>query len=162
MIDIYAVLAELGIAYDRYDHAPVMTCAEADAAVPEHAAVHTKNLFLRDKRGRRHLLVVTTCEKSIDLKRLAARVDADNLSFASPERMSKYLGVAPGSVTVLGLLNDTEHAVELIVDADVWQSATWRAHPLVNTATLVLRKTDVDRFLARTGHAARVVVLEPG
>lgn len=159
MTDIYAVLAELGISYDRYDHVPVMTCEEADAAVPERAAVHTKNLFLRDKRGRRHVLVVTTCEKSVDLKRLAAQVDADNLSFASPERMAKYLGVAPGSVTVLGLVNDAEHAVELIVDADVWNAHTWRAHPLVNTATLVLKKPDIEKLLARTGHAPRVLSL---
>ena len=159
MKDIYAVLAELGIAYDRYDHVPVMTCEEADAAVPERAAVHTKNLFLRDKRGRRHVLVVTTCEKSIDLKQLAAQVGADNLSFASPERMAKYLGVSPGAVTVLGLANDVEHAVELIVDADVWKSATWRAHPLVNTSTLVLKKPDIDKFLSHTGHTPRVLAL---
>lgn len=159
MIDIYALLAELGIAYDRYDHVPVMTCEEADAAVSERDAVHTKNLFLRDKRGRRHVLVVTTCEKSIDLKRLAAQLDADNLSFASPDRLSKYLGVSPGSVTVLGLINDRDHAVELVVDADVWASTAWRAHPLVNTATLVIAKPGVEKFLVRTGHAPRVLAL---
>ncbi|HVX42089.1 MAG TPA: prolyl-tRNA synthetase associated domain-containing protein [Gemmatimonadaceae bacterium] len=160
MTDIYALLAELGISYDRYDHAPVMTCEEADAAVPERDAAHTKNLFLRDKRGRRHLLVVTTCAKSVDLKRLAAQMDADNLSFASPERMAKYLGVSPGAVTILGLANDVEHSVELIVDADVWNAATWRAHPLVNSATLVLKKPDIVKFLSHTGHAPRVVAIE--
>jgi Ala-tRNA(Pro) deacylase len=159
MPDIYALLDTLGIRYDRFDHAPVFTCEEADAAVPNHAAVQTKNLFLRDKRGRRHILLVTSCEKSINIKRFADQVDADHLSFGSPERLAKYLGVTPGSVTVLGLMNDTEHGVELCVDADVWRTPAWRCHPLINSVTLVLTRQDVERFLAYTGHTPRVLDL---
>jgi Ala-tRNA(Pro) deacylase len=159
MPDVYSLLDSLGIRYERYDHAPVFTCDEADAAVPNHAAVQTKNLFLRDKRGRRHILVVTSCEKAVDIKRFADQVDADHLSFGSPERLAKYLGVTPGSVTVLGLMNDVEHGVELCVDADVWRTPAWRCHPLINSVTLVLSREDIEKFLARTGHNARVVEL---
>ena len=160
MSDVYALLDSLGINYERYDHAPVFTCEEADAAVPNHAAVQTKNLFLRDKRGRRHLLLVTSCEKAVDIKKFAEQVDADHLSFGSAERMMRYLGVTPGSVTVLGLMNDTDHCVELCVDADVWRTPAWRCHPLINSITLVLSREDIEKFIAHTGHQARVLDLQ--
>ena len=154
-----ALLAALGIPYERYDHAPVFTCEEAEAAVPRPDAVQTKNLFLRDKRGRRHLLVITSCEKSVDVKRFADLANADHLSFASAERLQRYLGVSPGSVTVFGLMNDAQHEVELYVDDVVWRAAQWRCHPLVNSATLVVSRGDIERFLAHTGHTPHVVTL---
>ena len=160
MPDLYALLDRLGISYTKYEHAPVFTCDEAYAAMPSEPAVQTKNIFLRDKRGRRHLLLVTTCEKAVDIKQFAEQSDADRLSFASPERLKKYLGVEPGSVTVLGLMNDVENAVELYIDTDVWNAPRWRCHPLVNTATLVLSRPDVEKFIASTGHTPRVLTLE--
>ncbi|HEX3867309.1 MAG TPA: prolyl-tRNA synthetase associated domain-containing protein [Gemmatimonadaceae bacterium] len=160
MVDLYSVLDAAGVRYRRFDHAPVFTCDDAYAALPNEPAVQTKNLFLRDKRGRRHALLVTSCEKAVDIKRFAKQIDADHLSFASAERMMTYLGVTPGSVTVLGLINDPEHAVELYVDADVWRAEAWRCHPLINSATLVIARQDVEKLLAHTGHTARVVTLE--
>lgn len=160
MPDLFTILADLGVSYERYDHAPVFTCDEAYAALPDSAAVQTKNIFLRDRRGRRHILLVTTCEKSVDLKKFADQTDADRLSFASPERMMKYLGVEPGSVTVLGLIHDTTNGVELYVDVDVWHTPSWRCHPLVNSATLVLSRPDLERFFEHTGHTPRVVTLQ--
>jgi Ala-tRNA(Pro) deacylase len=160
MTDLAQTLAELNISYERFDHVPVFTCDEAYAALPDNPAVQTKNIFLRDKRGRRHLLLVTTCEKAVDIKKFADQADADHLSFASPERLKKYLGVEPGSVTVLGLIFDTEHAVELYVDRDVWETDQWRCHPLVNSATLVLSRTDLEKFFAHTGHKPTVLVLQ--
>jgi len=159
---LYALLDQLAIPYERFDHTPVFTCDEAHAALPDEPAVQTKNIFLRDKRGRRHLLLVTTCERTVDIAAFAEQANADRLSFASPERMMKYLGVTPGSVTVLGLMFDTERAVELYVDRDVWQAERWRCHPLANTATLVLARADLERFFAHTGHAPRVVTLRGG
>lgn len=156
-IDIDAVLATLGITPERYDHVAVYTCEEAERAVPDTGAVHTKNLFLRDKRGRRHVLLVTTCAKSVNLRAFAGQVNADNLSFASADRLSRYLGVSPGSVTMLGLANDSSRSVELYVDEEVWNAHRIQAHPLVNTATLVLTHDDVVRFLEHTGHAPRVI-----
>jgi Ala-tRNA(Pro) deacylase len=160
MTDIYSELARLGVAYERYDHAPVFTCDEAAAALPDSDAVQTKNLFLRDKRGRRHVLLVTTCAKAVDVKRFADQIDADHLSFGSAERLAKYLGVTPGSVTVLGLIADTSKAVELYVDTDVWHADKWRCHPLINSATLVLLRADIEKFLERTGHTAHVLTVE--
>jgi Ala-tRNA(Pro) deacylase len=159
MPELITLLDELGIAYERFDHAPVFTCDEAYAALPDHPAVQTKNIFLRDKRGRRHILLVTTCEKSVDIKAFAERADADRLSFASPERMLKYLGVTPGSVTVLGLMHDVERGVELYIDRDVWNSATWRCHPLTNAATFVIPRSDLEKFFAHTGHTPTIVSL---
>lgn len=158
--DLLRVLDDLGISYVAYEHEPVFTCEQALAAVPEEPGVQTKNLFLRDKRGRRHLLLVTSCEKAVDVKAFADQVDADHLSFASSERLAKCLGVEPGSVTVFGLVNDAATAVELYVDEDVWNSPRWRCHPLVNTATLVVARDDLERFFKRTGHEPRVLRLK--
>jgi Ala-tRNA(Pro) deacylase len=158
--DIYALLAEHQIPFQRYDHEPVFTCDEAERAVPQTTAAHTKNLFLRDKKGRRHWLLVTLCEKAVDLKQVAERIGADNLSLGSPDRLAKHLGVTPGAVTILALSNDPTHAVELVVDQDVWRAETLRAHPLVNTATLVIAQADLRRFLSVTGHEARVIAVD--
>lgn len=159
--DERAILAYLdahAIAYTRFEHPAVYTCDEAARLVPAEAdAVHTKNLFLRDKRGRRHWLLVTTCEKPVDLRALAPLIGADHLSLGSPDRLARHLGVAPGAVTVLALLNDPTHAVELLVDRDVWRAAAIRAHPLVNTATLVIDHAALERFTALTGHASAIL-----
>ncbi|MGH9887701.1 MAG: prolyl-tRNA synthetase associated domain-containing protein [bacterium] len=159
MADLYAVLDRLGIRYVKYEHEPLYTCEAALAAIPDKTSVQTKNLFLRDKPGRRHFLLVTTCEKAVDIKQFAESIDAGHLSFGSAERLEKHLGVTPGSVTVLGLLNDPSHAVELYVDTDVWNSERWNCHPLVNTETLVIARPDIERFLAHTGHTARIVTV---
>jgi Ala-tRNA(Pro) deacylase len=157
--DLLGMLDALGISYRSYEHEPVFTCEQALAAMPNEPAVQTKNLFLRDKRGRRHFLLVTSCEKAVDVKAFADRADADHLSFGSADRLAKYLGVEPGAVTVFGLANDTANAVELYVDEDVWDAPTWRCHPLVNTGTLVVGRADLERFFEKTGHAPRVVRL---
>ena len=159
MSDLYALLAELGVQFTKYEHEAVFTCEAALAAVPDARSVQTKNLFFRDKPGRRHFLLVTSCDKAVDIKRFAETVDAGHLSFGSAERLQKHLGLTPGSVTILGLINDPSHGVELYVDADVWNREWWNCHPLTNTATLVLSRGDIEAFLAHTGHEARVVRL---
>jgi Ala-tRNA(Pro) deacylase len=152
-------LVELGIDYCRYDHEAVFTCEEAERAVPDRdpSVAHTKNLFLRDQKGRRHWLLVTSCAKSVDLKALAATIGSDKLGLASPERLARYLGVTPGSVTLFGLVHDVERAVALLVDREVWDAPAWRCHPLVNTATLVVPKAGVEAFLAATGHRPGII-----
>jgi Ala-tRNA(Pro) deacylase len=159
MPDLPQFLDTHGIAFVRHDHPPVFTCEEELQHVPESGAARTKNLFMRDRRGRRHLLLVTLCSKSVSIADFAETADADRLSFASPERLMKHLGVEPGSVTVLGLVNDVNHAVELYVDADVWSAPSIHAHPLRNDATLVLSHADVVRFLAASGHQPRIVTV---
>ncbi len=159
MTDLVGFLDTHGIRFVRHDHPPVFTCEEELRYVPESGAARTKNLFMRDRRGRRHLLLVTLCSKSVSIADFTEVADADRLSFASPERLMKYLGVEPGSVTLLGLVNDAEHAVEVYIDADVWAAPSIHAHPLRNDATLVVSHADVERFLAATGHRPRIVAV---
>ncbi len=155
---LFDLLVRESIRYRRFEHAAVFTCEEAEHVVPaSEGAIHSKNLFLRDKRGRRHWLLVTTCEKAVDLKGVAKALGADTLSLGSPERLWKHLGVTPGAVTILALVHDADRQVELVIDRDVWSGAPVRCHPMVNTATLVLERDQLQRFLAHTGHVPQVV-----
>src|SRR5829696_6684204 len=158
--ELLAFLDRHAVPFERLDHEPLMTCEDVARVMPaELDAVHTKNLFVRDKKGRRHWLVVTVCEKPVDLKRVTEIAGADNLSFASPDRLMRYLGVSPGAVTVLGLVHDEAHAVSLLVDRDVWAAERLCCHPLVNDATLVLTHEGLARFLDVTGHEPRVITM---
>lgn len=143
--------------YERVDHPPVFTCEQAQELVPPLTGQRTKNLFLRDRSGKRHFLVVVPPEKSVDLKRLASVIPSSKLSLGSPERLQKHLGVEPGSVTLLGLLNDAENRVEVILDECVDRAEKVRCHPLVNTSTLALERGSLTRFLELTGHPAQVI-----
>ncbi|MEO6929134.1 MAG: prolyl-tRNA synthetase associated domain-containing protein [Casimicrobiaceae bacterium] len=154
-----ARLQALGIDCVRVDHPAVFTCDEATRVVPTLPGARTKNLFLRDRKGQRHLLVVVAQDKRVDLKQLGQMLDAKGLMLASDERLLRHLGVGAGSVSILALINDTDVAVELVVDADVWSAPAMLAHPLVNTATLVIDHDSILNFLQSTGHTARVVAL---
>ncbi len=158
-MDMYQFLADQQIEYTRYDHPPVFTCDEATRLCPEMPkyAAKTKNLFLRDKKGARHFLVTVEEQKRVDMKALGAVLGVNKLSFASPKRLEKYLGLTPGAVTLLGVLNDTAHEVTVIVDAEVWNARAIRCHPLVNTSTLIIAKEHIARFLDATGHPAQVI-----
>ena len=138
--------------YQRVEHPAVFTCAEAEAHRPTLEAVSTKNLFLCDKKARRFFLAVTACEKTVELDALAAQLGVSYLRFGSEENLMRLLGVTRGSVTMMGLANDTEHKVELWIDAGIWQGEMFLSHPLVNTATLILAKAELQRFFALTGH----------
>lgn len=151
-------LREHGIAFERFDHPPVFTCEEADRLVPAAArAVQTKNLFLRNKKGDRHWLLVTDCRKPVDLKALGPVIGGEHLSLGSPDRLQRCLGLTPGSVTIFGLLNDPDHAVSLVVDEEIDGLPAWRCHPMINSATLVVPRSGIATFLEVAGHQARVV-----
>ena len=139
--------------YQRVEHPAVFTCAEAELHRPKVPAVSTKNLFLCDKKARRFFLAVTACEKTIRLDTLAVQLGVANLRFASEENLQRLLGVTRGAVTMMGLANDTEHKVELWVDSEIWQGDYFLSHPLVNTATLILSKAELERFFGWTGHS---------
>lgn len=142
--------------YERVEHPAVFTCAEAELHRPQRPAVSTKNLFLCDKKARRFFLAVTACEKTVKLDTLATQLGVPNVRFGSEENLQKILGVTRGSVTMMGLANDTEHKAELWVDADIWNGEYFQSHPLVNTATLVLPKAELLRFFAFTGHTPHI------
>lgn len=160
-MDIYIFLTQHAIPYQRVDHPAVYTCEQAERLVPPMPGADTKNLLVRDKKGRRHFLVVVGYDKAVDLKSLAESLGVNGLGFASPERLSKYLGIEPGAVSLLAIVNDTEGAVEVILDKDLWQADVLKCHPLVNTSTLAIRRTDIEKLLTVTGHRWRVLTV-PG
>jgi Ala-tRNA(Pro) deacylase len=157
MSEFYRFLEENRIEYERHDHPPVYTVAEAQRLVPPLPAAKTKNLFLRDKKGQRHFLVIVPAAKKVDIKALPGVLGSDRLSFGSADRLKKYLGVEPGAVTLFAVFNDTDGKVELIIDETLWEASAFQFHPLVNTSTLVISRENLQRFIDRTGHQARTL-----
>jgi Ala-tRNA(Pro) deacylase len=156
-MDLPAFLAAHGINAACHEHPPVMTVAEAERLVPPLPGARTKNLFLRDAKGRRHVLVTVPHALAVDLNALGAALGAGRLGFASAERLWRLLGITPGSVSLLALVNDARHAVEFVIDRTLWEAAAVQAHPLRNDATMVIAHAALARFLAATGHAPRVI-----
>jgi Ala-tRNA(Pro) deacylase len=108
MTDIYQFLNDNEIEFERFDHPPVYTVNDVKRLASDLPGVKTKNLFLRDKKGQRHFLVSVPAEKRVDLKRLAEALESTKLSFGSPDRLKKYLGIDPGAVSLLAIVNDSE------------------------------------------------------
>ena len=156
-VNLERFLHEHGIAADRHEHPAVMTVEESERLVPKLPGAKTKNLFLRDRKGQRHFLVTAPHHIAVDLEALGATLGAGRLGFASSERLQKYLGLTPGAVSLLGLVNDEAGAVEFVIDRSLWEADAVQAHPLVNTATMVVAHADLERFLAATGHAPHVI-----
>jgi Ala-tRNA(Pro) deacylase len=150
-------LERLGIAFDRYEHPPIATAEEGDRYWTGIEAMHSKNLFLRNQKGDRHYLLVVVHSKRVDLRSVANQIGDGKLSFASPERLLKHLGVTPGSVSPFGLMNDSGHAVRLFLDRDLETAGRVSFHPNINTATLVLTREDFVRFVRDTGHEMKWV-----
>ncbi len=157
-VDIYSFLQRHRIPFQRFDHEAVFTCEQAkDIRTAPMPGKDTKNLFLRDEKGKRHFLVTVGHEKRADIKALKAVFGVQKLSFGSPERLKEHLGVDPGSVTLLGLVNDPGHRVEFFIDQALWDADAVCCHPLVNTATLCIPHAGLEKFLQATGHAATVI-----
>ena len=150
-IDIYKFLSDHNISYEKFDHPAVYTCDEAEKLCPKMPGIPIKNLFLRDRDGKKHFLVVVGYEKNVDLKALKDVLGVSKLGFASPERLQKYLGVEPGSVTLLGLANDIDKFVQVFIDEKLW-GQSFQCHPLVNTATLVISNEGIKKFFESTNH----------
>jgi Ala-tRNA(Pro) deacylase len=156
MSDLHAFLDAHDIAYERCDHPPAFTVDDVERLVPL-GGPRTKNLFLRDKKGARQALVVVRADKPVDLAALSASIAFERPSFGSADRLKRCLGIEPGAVSLLALVNDTHHDVELFVDRDLWATDSMQCHPLVNTATLRIPLAGIARFLAATGHAHRLI-----
>jgi Ala-tRNA(Pro) deacylase len=156
---VYAVLQELGIPFTLHEHPPVFTAEEAAEHWADIPATHVKNLFLRNKKGDRHYLVILGVDKQADLRRLVKVVGDDRLSFGSPERLMARLGLTPGSVSPFGLINDATQSVRVIVDEDLKSAERLIFHPNDNTASVVISGPDFVRFLERRGNAVRWIRL---
>lgn len=156
---LLAELDRLGLAYAAHAHPPVFTVLEAKRHRPVEAPGehHTKNLFLRNKKGKMWLVTLDE-DRPVDLKDLGARLDAGNLSFASPERLRRHLGVEPGSVTPFAVMNDLGREVTMVLDRALTEGHVW-CHPLTNDRTLRLAGADLVRFLEAAGHAPELLDL---
>ena len=159
-VRVYDLLDSLGIEYLRTDHAHADTmeaCNEIDKVLD---VLICKNLFLCNRQKTQFYLLMMPGDKPFKTKELSSQINSARLSFASAEAMEEYLDIQPGSVSVMGLMNDKENAVNLLVDEDVLKGEYVGCHPCVNTSSLKIKTTDVfDKFLKAVGHTATVVHL---
>ncbi|QIB34102.1 prolyl-tRNA synthetase associated domain-containing protein [Ancylobacter pratisalsi] len=156
--DLFARLAELGIETRTIEHPPLFTVEDSQALRGDIEGGHTKNLFLKDKKGNLFLVVVEE-DARVDLKSLHGPLGAaSRLSFGSAELLEEVLGVKPGAVTAFGPVNDADGRVTVVLDAVLLQHEVINCHPLVNTATTAIARDDLVRFLRATGHEP--VILE--
>lgn len=153
---IYQFLQQNDITFERFDHPAVFTCEQAEELCPEMPGTSVKNLFLYDSRAGNYFLVIVGYGKRVDLKALQPLLDAKKLTFGSPEKLQEMLGVEPGSVTLLGLINDHAQQLAVVFDEEIWQQDL-QCHPLVNTATLVIPFAGIQKFLAATGHQYKII-----
>lgn len=154
--DLFARLAELGIATTTVEHPAVFTVAESDKLEHDMPGGHTKNLFLKDAKDQL-FLVVAEHHARIDLKSLPKIIGSARLSFGKPELLQQVLGVTPGSVTVFAVLNDIHQRVSVVLDAALMRHSSVNGHPLENTATTNIARDDLLRFIRACGHEPRII-----
>ena len=152
-IRTYDLLDRLGVEYDRVDHAPAMTMEDRKDVDEILEAMVCKNLFLCNRQETAFYLLMIPDTKVFHTKDLSAQIGSARLSFAKPEYMEKFLDITPGSVSVLGLMNDTEHQVKLLIDEEVLDSEYFGCHPCINTSSLRMRTADlIEKVLPAMGH----------
>ena len=160
--DLFAYLDSLGIAHRTVTHAPVFTVEESRGLMSRVPGVHSKNLFLRDKKGTLFLIVASE-DAAIELKSLHRVLGASGrFSFGSADLLRETLGVEPGSVTPFAAINDKAARVTVVLDAAMMAHAVLNFHPLTNTGTTTIARDDLVRFLEATGHKPRIVPLAGG
>ena len=157
----YDLLDALHICYHRVDHEAAMTmeaCVTIDAAL---GATMCKNLLLCNRQCTDFYLLLMPGDKTFKTKELSKQIDSPRLSFAAAEYMEQYLNITPGSLSILGLMNDKENHVQLIIDQDVIKEEYFGCHPCINTSSLRLRTEDVlQKLIPAMGHAPRIITLE--
>lgn len=159
MEEILQRLKELGIQYELIEHKAVFNMEEMDALGKDFfkGAAICKNLFLRDQKGKRHFLVTMKEEKQANLAEIAKSCLATKLSFASEERLKKYLNLTPGAVTPLAIINDEQKAVEVILDKDLFKEEKIGVHPGVNTATVIISPADLEKYIKANGNKLKLM-----
>ena len=153
------LLAELNVEYRHFTHPAVFTTADVVLLPEKLPGIDTKNLFLRDEKRRRYVLICVRAATRVDLKQLGKVLDMKGLTFSSPEDMQAMLGIAPGSVCLFSLANDREQRVEGFIDASIEQDAEMQNHPLVNTETVVLRVADMLSFCGHVQHPLKQIAI---
>ena len=165
-IRVYDFLDSLGVNYQRVDHEAAMTmeaCEEIDRTLSEgvdSGVAICKNLFLCNRQETDFYLLLIPGDKPFKTKYLSAQIGSSRLSFAKPEYMERYLDITPGSVSVMGLMNDKDNRVQLLIDEDVLQQEYFACHPCINTSSLRFRTADlVEKVIPAFGHEPVIVIL---
>ena len=154
-IRVYDLLDKLNVSYERVDHEAAMTmeaCEKIDRTLGDDTSI-CKNLFLCNRQETSFYLLLMPGDKPFKTKDLSSQINSARLSFARPEYMEKYLDITPGSVSVMGLMNDTEDQVQLLIDEDVLSGEMIGCHPCINTSSIRFRTSDfVDKVLPAVNH----------
>ena len=156
---VITYLEKLGIPFEMYEHPPVPTVEEAVKYWKDIDAAHCKNLFFRNHKGNRHYLVILDHRRQLNIRELEQKLKQGKISFASPKRMERYLGLSAGSVSVFGLINDQENHVHLFLDQALNSADRISFHPNENNATLVISFASFLRFLESSGNSYEFITL---
>ena len=151
-------LQELNIEYKEVEHVPVYTIEDMDnlGNIFEDAKI-CKNLFVRDQKGKRHFLIVVPEEKRVPLAELATKIGSTKLSFASEERLMKYLKLKPGAVTPLAVVNDENSAVEVYFDEELKKEKVLGVHPCVNTSTILISQENLEKYVTANNNKLKYI-----
>ncbi len=150
---VISYLNNNGFLFSYYTHDEAPTIEIARTRWRADGSKHCKNLFFRNHKGNRHYLVILDCDYNLDIHDLEQRLHQGKLSFASPQRMERYLGLQPGSVSPFGLINDTENHVHLFIDKNLQRQASLSFHPNDNRATVVISQEQFIRYLNEVGNS---------
>jgi Ala-tRNA(Pro) deacylase len=157
--ELYELLERLSIVFEYHEHPPLATIEDAKIHWKDLNSGRCKNIFLRNHKGDRHYLVILEHLSLLNIHDLEKKLKQGKLSFASDQRLMKYLGISPGSVSPFGLINDKEHHVHLFIDEKLNESDRLSFHPNINTASLVVKKEDFIRFLNSLGNSYEFIKL---
>lgn len=157
--ELYQLLEKLSIDFEYHEHPPVATIEDAKIHWKELNAGRCKNIFFRNHKGDRHYLVILEHLRQLNIRDLEQRLKQGKLTFASDQRLKKYLGVEPGSVSPFGLINDEYHHVHLFIDLKLNESDRLSFHPNINTASLVISRPDFLKFLEHMGNTYEFIRL---
>lgn len=151
--ELYQLLNNLNVSFEYHEHPPVATIEDAKLYWKDLNSGRCKNIFFRNHKGDRHYLVILEHLRQLNIRDLEQRLRQGKLTFASDQRLKKYLGAEPGSVSPFGLINDAEHHVHLFIDEKLNEYERLSFHPNLNTASLVIAKDDLLRFLNHLGNS---------
>lgn len=157
--ELYKLFSELGIEFEYHEHPPLFTIDDAKIHWQDYDSGRCKNIFFRNHKGDRHYLVILEHLRQLNIRDLEQRLKQGKLTFASDQRLMKYLGVEPGSVSPFGLINDPDRHVYIFIDETLSGFERLAFHPNVNTASIVIRKQDFLKFLDHLGNSYEFISL---
>jgi Ala-tRNA(Pro) deacylase len=157
--ELYRLFEQLSIQFEYHEHPPIATIEDAIIHWKDYNSGRCKNIFFRNHKGDKHYLVILEHLRHLNIHDLEKRLKQGKLTFASQKRLMKYLGLEPGSVSPFGLINDKENNVHLFIDEKLKESDRLAFHPNINTASLVISRSDFIKFLEYTGNTYEFIKL---